>query len=96
VTNDDRYGAAHRRLVRATKAGAFGTPCARCGKLMLPGQAIDLDHTDDGTGYIGWSHARCNRRAAAVRGNRARAAAYRRAKGLPDPPDAPPVNRREW
>jgi len=31
---------------------------------MLAGQAIDLDHTDDRTGYRGFSHAECNRRAA--------------------------------
>jgi hypothetical protein len=28
---------------------------------MLPGQELDLDHTPDGRGYRGMSHARCNR-----------------------------------
>jgi hypothetical protein len=28
---------------------------------MLPGQPLDLDHTDDRTAYLGMSHARCNR-----------------------------------
>jgi hypothetical protein len=30
---------------------------------MLPGQALDLDHTDDRAGWLGMSHATCNRRA---------------------------------
>jgi hypothetical protein len=30
---------------------------------MLPGQALDLDHRDDRAGYLGMSHATCNRRA---------------------------------
>jgi hypothetical protein len=94
------YGAAHQKLRAETKASAYGTPCARCGRPMQPGQAIDLDHTDDRTGYLGWSHRACNRRAGAVNGNKARAAAYRAVKnGLngsrpvpariptPEPPD---------
>lgn len=40
---------------------AYGRPCARCGKPMTRDQAIDLDHNDDGIGYIGFSHAVCNR-----------------------------------
>jgi hypothetical protein len=30
---------------------------------MLPGQPLDLDHTDDRAGYLGLSHSSCNRRA---------------------------------
>jgi hypothetical protein len=40
--------------------------------LIMAGQPVDLDHRDDGNGYAGWSHAHCNRRAGAVRGNRMR------------------------
>jgi hypothetical protein len=35
--------------------------CARCHKPIRPGGAWDLDHRDDGPGYLGPSHARCNR-----------------------------------
>jgi hypothetical protein len=53
---------------------------------MLEGQAVQLDHADDGSGrYLGYSHRHCNASAGASRGNRMRAAAYRAAKGLPPP-----------
>ena len=42
------------------------------GRLIAAGEPIDLDHTDDGTAYLGWAHAACNRRAAAIKGNKAR------------------------
>jgi hypothetical protein len=38
---------------------------------MLPGQALDLDHTDDGAGWLGFSHARCNRAAGGRKGRSA-------------------------
>ncbi|MFE6845059.1 hypothetical protein [Streptomyces sp. NPDC057686] len=56
---------------------------------MDRGELLDLDHADDG-GYLGWAHASCNRSAGAARGNRLRAAAYRAAKGLPEPADPRP------
>jgi hypothetical protein len=37
--------------------------CARCQRLILPGQEWVLDHTDDRKGYLGPSHATCNNRA---------------------------------
>jgi len=58
-----RYGAAHQALRKAGKPYAYGTPCARCGRPMRAGEAIELDHADDGVSYLGWSHARCNRQA---------------------------------
>ena len=50
----------------------------------MPGEPIKLDHNDSGNRYPGWSHKRCNA-SAAVKGNRAQAAAYRAAMGLPEP-----------
>jgi hypothetical protein len=82
----DRYGAAHRAFRAGTVDQAVGKPCVRCHQVMLEGQAVQLGHADSGQGYIGYSHRSCNARAGAVNGNRARAAAYRAAKGLPTPP----------
>lgn len=59
------YGAAHRKLRAALLPQAYGTPCSRCGRPMLKGQALHLDHNDARTGYAGFSHARCNVRAGA-------------------------------
>jgi hypothetical protein len=59
-----RYGAAHRRL-RASLAATvqFGlAACVRCGQVIEPGAAWDLDH-DDAGGYLGPAHAGCNRAA---------------------------------
>ncbi|SRR6266511_2146316 len=96
-----RYGPEHQALRVRLLDTEIGTPCARCGKPLLPSQSIDLDHTDDGRGYRGLSHARCNRRAAAIKGNQMRAAAYRAMKNGQIPPKrepeaAPgPVSRRK-
>ena len=37
--------------------------CARCHELIEPGEKWQLDHRDDGHGWLGGSHARCNGRA---------------------------------
>ena len=62
-TSQRGYGAYHQRLRRELKelveAGAL--PCARCGEPILPGEAWDLDHSDDRGSYLGPSHAKCNR-----------------------------------
>jgi hypothetical protein len=57
------YGGPHQATRRALLPDAYGRRCPRCGLPMLPGQALDLDHTDDRAGYLGMSHAICNRRA---------------------------------
>jgi hypothetical protein len=58
-----RYSSPHQRL-RALVAVAVEqgrASCARCGLPIAPGEPFDLDHADDGNGYLGPSHARCNR-----------------------------------
>jgi hypothetical protein len=60
-TNDGPHKTLRKRLL-ADLARRPGQPCARCGLPMWPGQLLDLDHTDDRTGYLGLSHRSCNRR----------------------------------
>lgn len=69
------YGHTHQRLRAHLLPNAYGTPCPRCGEPMTEGQALDLGHTDDGTGYHGMEHATCNRAAGG------RVAAQRRSTG---------------
>jgi hypothetical protein len=67
-----RYDGAHDQLRRETVAAAYGTPCVRCGEEMTPGHRLglpELDHRDDGLGYLGYSHSSCNRSAGARKGN---------------------------
>lgn len=60
------YDAAHRNLRQALALQvATGTVrCARCHEYIKPGTAWHLDHTDDRSGYLGASCARCNLSAA--------------------------------
>ena len=51
-----------RQRLASTVAAGFA-PCSRCGETIALGSAWDLDHTDDGTGYLGVSHLACNRAA---------------------------------
>ena len=67
-----RYGYRHQQIRRALLEGAFGCACVHCGRVMLPGQPLDLDHSADGGGYRGIVHASCNRSEGARRGNAAR------------------------
>lgn len=62
-----RYGGRHTRIRALTVRAAYGTGCIRCGGLMLPGTRIELDHSDDGRRYLGYSHEYCNRAAGALR-----------------------------
>ncbi len=85
------YGGSHKRLRErwARVVAAGNAYCARCGGWLPPGAAWDLDHSDDRGGYIGPSHAACNRRAP----NRRRAASGKRDSdpawtGIVPPPDA--------
>lgn len=58
-----RYDGQHQSTRRRMLPYAVGSQCARCGNPILDGEPIDLDHADNGDGYLGWSHASCNRRA---------------------------------
>lgn len=75
------YGAQHQRLRRVLLAtlttralAGHTTPCPRCGEPMHPTQHLDLDHTDDRSGYRGLAHRSCNRSAGAHKSNRRRTA----------------------
>ena len=53
------------KLRKALLPSAYGKPCVRCGQLMLPGQKLHLDHDDwDRSIILGFSHERCNLKAA--------------------------------
>ena len=64
-----RYGAAHRRLrTQVGVAVAAGrASCSRCGLAIEPGEPFDLDHADDGSGYLGVAHSSCNRAVPSLR-----------------------------
>jgi hypothetical protein len=74
VSTPGTYAGQHQAIRRALLPDAYGRPCPRCGFPMLPGQDLDLDHTDDRAGYIGMSHATCNRAAGARLSNQRRRA----------------------
>jgi hypothetical protein len=66
---DRGYDYAYVKLRKALLPKAYGTPCVRCGEVMLPGQKLHLDHDDyDRTILRGFAHAMCNIRAAARKG----------------------------
>ncbi len=52
-----KYAGKHQAMRRAGLQYAYGTACVRCGRVMLPGQPLDLDHRDDGNGWAGFAHA---------------------------------------
>lgn len=64
------YNAEHDRLrarwkpkVEACTVHCHAKVCVMPARLILPGQAWDLGHTDDRTGWTGPEHATCNRAA---------------------------------
>lgn len=67
------YGQAHTKARAAAAARHQPTdPCVRCGKPLGPlGPHLHYDHNATRTGYLGFSHARCNVKAGA-RAGRAR------------------------
>ena len=56
-----RLGWQHQKLRTQMLPYAYGQPCHFCQQPMLPGQKLDLDHTDNRRGYRGMTHASCNR-----------------------------------
>jgi hypothetical protein len=71
VTAPAKYGLAHQKLrEQVGRQVATGTVmCARCGLPIDPLEDHwDLDHADDGNGYLGASHSSCNRAAGAASG----------------------------
>jgi len=71
-THDRGYGRQHQKLRELLLPAAYGTPCWRCGELMLPDQDLDLGHREDRNGYAGMEHAKCNRGAGGRKGGRNR------------------------
>ena len=71
---------------------AGGVDCVRCGLPIARGSRWHLDHRDDGGGYLGPAHAKCNLRAAAKLGNQR----MRQKKALEKPQDTTRVRSREW
>lgn len=68
TTSERGYGAPHQQLRKALLSEWHpGDPCARCGGPMLADELLDLDHADDRGGYLGLSHASCNRSANGLR-----------------------------
>ena len=50
-----------RRLDPVVQTGTVAS--VRCGELIEPNTPWHLDHRDDGRGWLGPSHAKCNQRA---------------------------------
>ena len=56
------YGWLHKQLRAQLLPYAYGRLCHFCHRPMMPGQPLDLDHTDDRSSYRGIAHSTCNRR----------------------------------
>lgn len=68
------YGVEHKRERLRWEAiiGRRPVYCARCDKRIKPGDAWDLGHTDDRSGYNGPECMRCNRSAGGKNGAKTR------------------------
>ena len=90
---DPRYGWNHQKLrrvvAREVRLGLH--VCARCCEPILATDEWHLDHTDDGSGYLGPSHKRCNLKAQNER-RAADARAWRESQLV----GAPRITSREW
>jgi hypothetical protein len=63
--SDPRYDGEHQAVRRALlQVATPADPCARCGRpLGGDPSRIDLGHRDDGAGWSGLEHSKCNRQA---------------------------------
>jgi hypothetical protein len=87
-----RYDSRHKKA-RAQAAARHhpADPCTRCGQPLGPmNRTLHYDHNQDGTGYLGFAHARCNIRAGSAEGNR------RQGNGTHAPPQPHRWNSRAW
>jgi 5-methylcytosine-specific restriction endonuclease McrA len=89
TTSERGLGTEHQRNAKIVKARALGTPCPKCGLLMLATSHMDADHIVPrvlgGTSAmenLRALHRRCNRSSGATLGNRLRGARrkFRRAQ----------------
>jgi hypothetical protein len=80
----DRYDREHEQVRRALLSSYHpDTPCPRCDQpLGIDPAALDLDHRDDGAGWNGLCHSRCNRAAGGRLGQARRKARRERAANL--------------
>jgi hypothetical protein len=81
VVSGDRYDREHEQVRRALLSSYHpDTPCPRCDQpLGIDPSALDLGHRDDGAGWNGLEHARCNRGAGGRLGHARRKARRARA-----------------
>lgn len=65
-----RYGPHHRQArANAARHHHPHDPCVRCGQPLGPmSQHLHYDHDEQG-GYLGFSHAHCNRKAGSHKAN---------------------------
>ena len=90
-TNTGPHKTLRKRLL-AQLAARPGAPCPRCGQPMHTAQRLDLDHTDDRSGYLGLSHEACNRRA-----GQAKTTAILRARGRTlTPAQLAAIRMKQW
>ena len=71
-TSSPGNGWHHQKLRAQLLPYAYGRLCHFCHRPMMPGQNLDLDHTDDRTSYRGITHSRCNRADGANKTNAAK------------------------
>lgn len=72
TTAERGYGYAHtqQRKRVAVLVARGQAVCSRCRRVIVPGTAWDLDHSDDRGSYLGPAHRNCNRRAGQAKGRR--------------------------